>query len=118
MRKRDSQSVIGYCGLDCVRCEAYIATRNDDDALRAKVAEEWARLNNAPIKPEHINCTGCHSAGVKTYYCDQLCEIRKCAAGKGVGTCADCADYPCSKLDGIFQSAPQAKATLDELKKE
>ncbi len=109
--------MIGYCGLDCVRCEAFIATKNDDNALRAKVAEEWARLNNAPIKPEHINCTGCQSAGVKTYYCDQLCEIRKCAAGKRVGTCADCADYPCTLLDGIFRSVPQAKSTLDELKK-
>lgn len=37
--------MIGYCGLDCVQCEAFIATKNDDNALRAKVAEEWAKLN-------------------------------------------------------------------------
>lgn len=108
--------MIGYCGLDCVQCEAFIATQNDDDELRAKVAEKWAKLNNAPIKPVHINCTGCRSAGVKTYYCDQMCEIRKCATGKLVASCADCADYPCSLLGDIFRSAPQAKATLDELK--
>jgi len=110
--------MIGYCGLDCAQCEAFLATQNDDNALRAKVAEEWARLNNARILPEHINCTGCQSVGVRTYYCDQLCEIRKCAVEKPVSTCADCTDYPCSSLDGIFRSAPQAKATLDELKKE
>lgn len=109
--------MIGYCGLDCVKCEAFIATKNDDNALRSKVAEEWAKLNDVPIKAEHINCTGCQSLGVKTYYCVQLCEIRKCATEKLVSTCADCGDYPCTLLDRVFQSAPQAKAMLDELKK-
>jgi hypothetical protein len=109
--------MIGYCGLDCEQCEAFIATRNNDDALRIKVAEEWARLYNAPIKPEHINCTGCQSAGVKTYYCDQMCETRKCATKKSVGTCADCSDYPCSVLNKILQTAPQAKTRLEALRK-
>ena len=108
--------MIGYCGLDCAQCEAFIATRNNDDALRVKVAEEWARLNNAPIKPEHINCTGCQSAGVKTYYCEQMCKIRRCAAERHVSTCADCGDYPCASLEEIFRAAPQAKVTLDGLR--
>ncbi|MBN1141696.1 MAG: DUF3795 domain-containing protein [Deltaproteobacteria bacterium] len=108
--------MIGYCGLDCEGCGAFIATRNNDDALRVKVAEEWARLYNAPIKPEHINCTGCKSAGVKTFYCEQLCEIRKCAVKKSVDTCAACSDYPCPKLDEVLRMAPQAKATLDGLR--
>lgn len=110
--------MIGCCGLDCEQCGAFIATQNNDDALRVKVAEEWARLYNAPIRPEHINCTGCQSAGVKTYYCDHLCEIRKCAAKKSVGTCADCSDYPCSILDEILRRVPQAKTTLDALRKQ
>jgi len=29
---------IAYCGLDCEKCEARIATMNNDDALRQKVA--------------------------------------------------------------------------------
>jgi hypothetical protein len=108
--------MIGYCGLDCEQCGAFIATRNDDDALRVKVAEEWARLYNAPIKPEHINCTGCQSTGVKTYYCDQLCEVRKCATKKAVSTCADCPDYVCTVLDEFLRMAPQAKETLEGLR--
>ncbi len=108
--------MIGYCGLDCDRCEALIATQRNDDALRVKVAEEWAKLFHAPIKPEHINCTGCKSAGAKTYYCDQLCEIRKCAIKKSFSTCADCSDYPCSVLGPLFTVAPQAKATLEALR--
>ena len=31
---------IAYCGLDCETCEARIATVNDDNDLRAKVAKE------------------------------------------------------------------------------
>ena len=108
--------MIGYCGLDCAQCEAFIATQNNDDALRAKVAAEWAQLNNAPIKSEHINCTGCQSAGVKTYYCEQMCKIRHCATARHISTCAECADYPCASLEEIFNSVPQAKATLDELR--
>lgn len=109
--------MIGYCGLDCEQCGAFIATQTDDDALRTKVAHEWATQYNAPIKPEHINCTGCQSAGVKVYYCDQLCRIRKCAEKKGVKTCADCPEYSCATLDEMHQMAPQAKAMLDELNK-
>ena len=47
---------IGYCGLDCEKCDAYIATINDDQALREKTAKLWAELNNVSILPEHINC--------------------------------------------------------------
>jgi hypothetical protein len=108
--------MIGYCGLDCAQCEAFIATQNDDEALRVKVAKEWAKLSNAPIRPEHINCTGCRSAGVKTYYCDQLCEIRNCATKRSISTCAECSDFPCAVLDHFLAMTPQAKTTLDALR--
>ena len=36
------RQLIAYCGLDCEKCEAYIATLNDDDGLRKKVAKEWS----------------------------------------------------------------------------
>lgn len=29
------KDMIGYCGLDCEKCDAYIATVNDDQALRS-----------------------------------------------------------------------------------
>lgn len=76
---------IAYCGLDCEACDAYLATIRDDQALREKTAALWAALNQAPILPEHINCTGCRADGVKTVYCQHLCPIRACAAGRGGG---------------------------------
>ena len=41
--------MIAYCGLDCEKCDAHIATVNNDDALREKTAKLWAEMNNAPI---------------------------------------------------------------------
>ena len=49
---------IAYCGLDCETCEAHIATVNNDDDLRIKVAKEWSELNGVEITPEMINCAG------------------------------------------------------------
>lgn len=41
------KDMIGFCGLDCEKCDAYMATINDDQALREKTAKLWAELNNA-----------------------------------------------------------------------
>ena len=81
------KDMIGYCGLDCESCDAYLATVNDDQALRERTAKVWAELNHAPILPEHINCEGCRMNGAKTVFCDRLCGIRQCAIKKGVATC-------------------------------
>ena len=35
------KKLIAYCGLDCEKCDARIATLNNDNALREKVAELW-----------------------------------------------------------------------------
>ena len=70
------KNMIAYCGLDCEKCDAYLATINDDQELRKKTAKLWAELNNAPILPEHINCQGCRVEGVKTVFCDSMCGIR------------------------------------------
>lgn len=66
------KNMIGYCGLDCEKCDAYLATINDDQALREKTAKLWVELNNAPILPEHINCEGCRANGAKTVFCEHM----------------------------------------------
>lgn len=86
------REMIAYCGLDCEKCDAYIATMRDDQSLRQITAKEWSKLNNAAIMPEDINCEGCRASGVKTVYCDSLCPIRQCAIQKDVATCGDCSE--------------------------
>jgi len=84
------KKLIGYCGLDCEKCDTYIATQTDDDELRSKTAELWSKLNNVPITAEMMNCDGCRADGIKTGFCESMCQIRKCAASKKYETCGDC----------------------------
>lgn len=84
--------LVGCCGLDCGRCEARKATLENDDALRVVVAKKWSVLNNFEIKPEWINCDGCRMEGLKTVFCEQMCEMRKCVLAKGFSTCYECSD--------------------------
>ena len=102
-----------FCGIDCEKCDAYIATKNDDQALREKTARLWAKLNNAPILPEHINCDGCRADGRKTVYCQAMCAVRQCALKRGVATCGDCPEMgTCSLVGNIHSYDPEARANL------
>lgn len=109
--------MIAYCGLDCAGCEAYLATRADDDAKRVEIAAQWSARYHADIKPEHINCDGCSGDGQKFFYCANLCELRKCAMEKELSNCAACDEYACEKLQSFFEMAPQARTALDALRK-
>ena len=109
------EDMIAYCGLNCEKCDAYIATINNDQALREKTAKLWAKLNNAPILPEHINCQGCRVEGIKTVFCDSLCGIRKCALKRNVATCGDCSDLDeCKTIGTIIRNNPEALKNLKE----
>ena len=104
-----------YCGLDCEACQARLATVNNDDALRQRVAREWSELNGVEISAEMINCSGCRVPGVKTPYCDSLCPIRQCAMGKQMETCGECPEMnSCEKLSMI--TGNNAKAFDDHRK--
>ena len=105
---------VAYCGLDCETCEARIATINNDDELRAKVARKWSELNGVEIKPEMINCSGCRIPGVKTPYCDSLCPIRQCAIGKRLETCGGCQEMKsCKKLGMVTSNNAEALHRLE-----
>ena len=110
----DMKGYIGYCGLDCENCDARIATVNDDDVLREKTAKLWSELNQTQITKEMINCTGCRIDGVKTPFCDQICQIRKCAMKKGYETCGECGEMEgCELLKVMTKNDP---AMLKNLK--
>ena len=110
--------MIAYCGLDCGKCDAYLATLNNDEVLREKTAKAWAELNNVPIQPKDINCLGCRGDGVKTVFCESLCEIRRCAKKKGFDTCADCLGMEkCQIVGEITDNNPEALNNLREKRK-
>ncbi|MCR4660772.1 MAG: DUF3795 domain-containing protein [Clostridia bacterium] len=105
---------IAFCGLDCEKCEARIATITNDDSLRIKVANLWSKLNNVEITPDMINCVGCKIDGVKTMYCDSLCPIRQCALKNNYNTCGDCKDLnSCSKAAMVISNNQEAYNNLN-----
>ena len=107
---------IAYCGLDCEACEARIATVNNDEKLRKKVAELWTKWNGVEITPEMIHCSGCRIEGVKTPYCESLCPIRPCAMSRHFETCADCNEMAaCEKVEMIFRNNGQARLNLQAI---
>lgn len=78
---------VAYCGLDCGKCDAYLATINDDQVLREKTAKRWV--------------------------CDSLCAIRQCALKKDVMTCGDCPDMEsCQTVGEIIPNCPEALGNL------
>lgn len=107
------QELIACCGLDCEKCDARIATIDNDDVLREKTARLWSDLNNAPITKDMINCMGCRADGVKTPYCGSLCEIRKCVLKRGFDTCGNCPELDdCQTVGVILANSPEALKNL------
>jgi hypothetical protein len=110
------EKLISCCGIDCSKCEARIATINNDEELRKTIAEKWrASYGSQEITPEMINCTGCRLEGAKIGYCG-ICEIRKCVSAKGFETCAECSELEtCNIVSMVHKQAPEALANLKNL---
>ena len=110
------KKLISCCGLDCITCEAWIATVKNDDNLRRATAEKWKVMFNAKdLTYNKINCTGCREEGLKFSHCFE-CEIRICARSKGFDTCADCDELEkCSIVGVLHKHVPEALANLKSL---
>jgi len=110
------EKLIASCGIDCVTCDARIATLTNDDALKEKTAKAWALQFSAPeITAEAIHCLGCREEGVKFAHCSQ-CEIRNCVLAKGYQTCAECEELEtCSIVGEIHKYMPELLQNLKSL---
>jgi hypothetical protein len=107
--------MIAYCGLNCSKCDAYLATQENDEMKREETAKKWSKMYRAEIKADQINWNGCKSNGVKFFHCNN-CDIRACCLEKGVGNCAACEDYICKTLSEFITLAPEAGRALAQLR--
>jgi len=104
--------MIACCGLDCAQCGAFLAFKNDDQALREKTAAEWTVMHKFDFTPDMINCTGCKGDGIQVGHCS-VCEIRACARGKGFENCGACADFKtCKTINDFLALVPCAAKNL------
>ncbi len=86
------------CGLFCPACHVFIGTQEDPERLKAMARRLQRSL-------DEMQCNGCRSAK-RCFYCETMCFMAKCAAGKGVDFCGDCAEYPCKGLKEFQALAP------------
>lgn len=114
------EKMISVCGLICTDCPAYLATQNDDDEGRKKVANEWSS-DKLLLKPEDINCDGCSAIEKRLIKFCTMCEVRDCGLERKLQNCAHCDEYPCEKLnkhlETIGEWGVKAKVNLDEIRK-
>ena len=106
------ENMIAYCGINCAECGAYLAFKNNDNALREKTAAEWTKAHNFNFTPEMINCSSCKGTGMQIGHCSN-CEIRKCAIEKNVENCGACPEFnTCKTINDFLAQAPNARENL------
>jgi len=111
------EKMIAYCGLRCDMCPTFLATQENDDKKREKVAEQWSKQFGMNLAAQDINCDGCKSFTGKLFGHCSNCEIKKCCSEKKMDNCASCDNYACKILNVFFEFAPHAKDCLEKLRK-
>lgn len=98
---------IAMCGADCESCEAYQATRAEDQEAKERIAARWREEYHAPdITAAHVTCDGCLSGEHHGGYCG-ACPVRACGVERGMRNCAFCEKYEnCDVLLGFFSHFP------------
>ena len=108
--------LMAYCGLLCSECPAYLATQTNDVGSIQQIAQKWANKYSKPITAELVWCNGCLTDNSPLcWYCSE-CQVRSCAVGKGVISCAHCDNYGCELLVSFLADAPLAKSMLEKMR--
>jgi hypothetical protein len=109
--------MIAYCGIDCSKCDSYLATQSENNEELEKVAKKLSKLYSADVKPEYVVCDGCRAEKRRSYYCTNLCKMRKCCIEKKYNSCIECVDFPCKELQFELDNSPEALDNLKKLKR-
>jgi hypothetical protein len=56
--------LISACGLDCLNCECFLATRSGDQQKKEDIAQRWSEIYQSEITADDINCVGCMNEGI------------------------------------------------------
>jgi hypothetical protein len=93
---KDDRRLAAPCGLYCGACVIRSAVKKNDPQFIEFIADGLARYLGHPVGVEEVDCDGCLSA-VRAAPCRE-CEIRDCAAAKGIVWCSQCPDFPCQVI--------------------
>ncbi len=107
--------LIAACGLDCSKCEAYIATQANDEPAKQTILERWVK-QYGPMSIDNVSCDGCMVNGSRHGgYCS-ACPVRACSQDRGLPGCFKCPDYPCEKITTLMGDEPAVKARMERLR--
>ena len=109
--------MIAYCGIDCSKCESYLATQSGNDDELVRVATKLSRIYCTDVKPEYVICDGCRAGKRHSYYCTNTCKMRKCCVEKEYNSCIECSESPCKELQLELDNHPEAEDNLEKLKR-
>ena len=99
-----AEKMIAYCGLDCSKCDGYIATQSGDSKRLEEVAKEWSKQYNCDIDADDVVCDGCKAGKRKSRYCKNGCKIRVCCLKKAYSTCMECDEFPCKDEEYVLDN--------------
>jgi len=108
---------IAACGIDCVACDVYKATANNDDVLRAELVRQFEEHFKVAITVAEMNCVGCLNEGMHIGHC-AVCKIRACVTSRKIANCAYCQDYPCEEVTSFHAKAERAKVNIEAIRAE
>jgi len=106
---------VSYCGLLCNECPVYIATAQNDNLMKAKLAKEYSS-ESSQFSAHDINCCGCFSETNKLSKICSNCEIRNCAEAKEVKNCGHCDNYPCRYIHSHVPEGSENRKRLDHIR--
>ena len=106
--------MMSVCGVLCSECPAYLA-QTKGVAHQQRTVEAWRRIYGLAETVEHISCGGCLGADAELFHTSRNCRARRCCRGKGLNSCAECANEGCPDLEAaqsVWDDVPNLAGTL------
>ncbi|RPI14771.1 MAG: DUF3795 domain-containing protein [Ignavibacteriae bacterium] len=110
--------MLSACGLDCSKCDIFIASSNIEVAK--KIAEWFNEFRHANIDYKDIHCGGC-KCNVNDHWSPDCWILNCCVSKKHIDDCSECDTFPCIKLkEWSYMNDGYLKAynTLEKLRNE
>jgi hypothetical protein len=104
---------LSICGLNCVKCDIYLASHGDE-VLQQELLS-WFKENVDP-NIANISCEKCRGPTNKCWSDD--CKMRSCSMKRKITHCFECPDFVCDLVEEfVSDEMDHHKRTVENMKK-